>query len=295
MNAEPSWDFYRTFLAVLCHGSLSAAARELGLTQPTVGRHVAALEDAIGAELFTRSQQGLLPTETALALKPYAETLSSTAAALLRVGSGAKDHIAGTVRISASEVVGVEVLAPILARLQEAHPGLTIELSASDSVEDLLQREADIAVRMVAPTQDALLARRIGTIALGLFAHRRYVEKHGVPEDIGALRSHRLLGFDREGAFVRTMKKRYPMLDGISFAFRSDHSIALLNALRAGMGVGFCQLPLARREAELLRVVPAIEVALETWVVMHENLKSSPRYRVTFDALVAGLSDYIRI
>ncbi len=209
-TSEPSWDFYRTFLAVLHHGSLSAAARDLGLTQPTIGRHIDALEEAVGAELFTRSQQGLLPTDAALALKPYAETLASTTAALLRVASGSRDNVSGTVRISASEVIGVEVLPPILAGLQAAHPDLVIELSASDAVEDLLQREADIAVRMVAPTQDALLARRIGIVSLGLFAHRNYLERYGEPKSIGQLRQHKLIGFDRQTAFTRAMLKRYP-------------------------------------------------------------------------------------
>ncbi|MEF0938712.1 LysR family transcriptional regulator [Rhizobium sp. BR 362] len=293
-SSEPSWDFYRTFLAVLRHGSLSAAARELGLTQPTIGRHIDALEETVGTELFTRSQQGLLPTDAALALKPYAETLASTTAALLRVASEARDRVSGTVRVSASEVIGVEVLPPILAELQAIHPDLIVELSASDAVEDLLQREADIAVRMVAPTQDALLARHVGIISLGLFAHRNYLERYGGPKNIAELRHHKLIGFDRQTAYIRTMLKRYPLLDGISFAFKSDHSIALHNALHAGVGISFYQVPLAKRDGNLVRLLPEIELSLDTWVAMHENLKTSPRCRVTFDALVAGLLDYIR-
>ncbi len=292
--SEPSWDFYRTFLAVLEHGSLSAAARELGLTQPTVGRHIDALEQSVGAELFTRSQQGLLPTDTALVLKPYAETLASTTAALLRAASGSKDKVSGTVRVSASEVIGTEVLPPILAKLQAIYPDLIVELSASDTVEDLLQREADIAVRMVAPAQEALLARHIGIICLGLFAHRDYIERYGKPETLEELRRHKLIGFDRQTAYIRMMLKRYPMLDGASFSFRSDHSIALHNALRAGIGIGFYQIPLASRDPNLVQILPEIKVEIDTWIVMHENLKTSPRCRVTFDALVTGLLDYIK-
>ncbi|NLS19566.1 LysR family transcriptional regulator [Rhizobium sp. P40RR-XXII] len=292
--SEPSWDFYRTFLAVLEHGSLSAAARELGLTQPTVGRHVDALEQWVGAELFTRSQQGLLPTDAALVLKPYAETLASTTSALLRAASGSKDKISGTVRISASEVIGAEVLPPILAKLQARYSDLIVELSASDTVEDLLQREADIAVRMVAPAQGALLARHIGIISLGLFAHRSYIERHGKPTTIEELHQHRLIGFDRQTAYIRMMQKRYPMLEGATFSFRSDHSIALHNALRAGIGIGFLQIPLASRDPNLVQLLPKIEVQIDTWIVMHENLKTSPRCRVTFDALVTGLLDYIK-
>ncbi|MFB2561836.1 LysR family transcriptional regulator [Rhizobium sp. IMFF44] len=292
--AEPSWDFYRTFLAVLEHGSLSAAARELGLTQPTVGRHILALEQSVGTELFTRSQQGLLPTDAAMVLKPYAETLASTAAALLRAASGSKDKVSGTVRISASEAIGLEVLPPILAKLQARYPDLIVELSASDTVEDLLQREADIAVRMVAPAQEALLARHIGIISLGLFAHRDYIQRNGKPETVGDLRRHQLIGFDRQTAYIRMMTRRYPVLEGISFSFRSDHSIALHNALRAGIGIGFLQIPLASRDPALVQLLPEIKVEIDTWIVMHENLKTSPRCRVTFDALVTGLLDYIK-
>lgn len=190
-----SWDFYRTFLAVLREGSLSAAARELGLTQPTVGRHVDAMEAALGYPLFVRSPHGLLPTDAALALRPYAETLSATSAALLRAASSQRDAVSGTVRISASEVIGIEVLPPILAKLHEAYPELTIELSASDTVEDLLRQEADIAVRMVAPAQDALIARHLGVVPISFHGHRSYIARRGMPQALTDLADHSLIGY----------------------------------------------------------------------------------------------------
>ena len=297
-----SWDFYRTFLAVLQLGSLSAAARQLGLTQPTVGRHIDSLEEAVGYQLFTRSQQGLLPTEPALAMQPYAENLAMTAAAMQRVASGEIGAIKGTVRISVSEVIGVEVLPPILACLQDEHPGLELELSLSDSLEDLLKRESDIAVRMASPAQDALVARHIGGIPLGLFAHRRYLDRHGVPQSAQDLATHRLIGFDRRTAFVRAAADRirvaapaFPDLDHIRWSYRADNNLAQLAAIRGGVGIGICQVGLAKRDADLVRVLPEVfELPLDTWVAMHENLKSSPRWRVTFDALVKGLLDYVR-
>ncbi|MBB4235526.1 LysR family transcriptional regulator [Rhizobium esperanzae] len=295
MSTEPNWDFYRSFLTVLQHGSLSAAARELGLTQPTIGRHVDALELAIGAELFIRSPNGLLPTDAALALKPYAETLAATAAALLRTASGQRQHVAGTVRVSASEVIAVEVLPRIFGPLQETHPELQIELSASDTIEDLVNREADIAVRMAEPQQDALVVRRIGDIPLGFHAHRRYLERHGIPETIADLANHRLIGFDRQTAYVRMVMKRYPVPEGIKFSYRTDSNLAQLSAIRAGVGIGICQTGLARENPDLVHILPdAFEIPLGTWVVMHESLKTSPRCRATFDALVGGLQDYHR-
>ncbi|PDS76529.1 LysR family transcriptional regulator [Rhizobium sp. L43] len=295
MSTEPNWDFYRSFLTVLQQGSLSAAARELGLTQPTIGRHVDALELAVGAELFIRSPNGLLPTDAALALKPYAETLAATAAALLRTASGQRQRVAGTVRVSASEVIAVEVLPGILGPLQETYPELQIELSASDTIEDLVNREADIAVRMAEPHQDALIVRRIGDIPLGFHAHRRYLERHGIPETIADLANHRLIGFDRQTAYVRMVMKRYPAPEGIKFSYRSDSNLAQLSAIRAGVGIGICQTGLARENPDLLHILPdAFEIPLGTWVAMHESLKTSPRCRATFDALVKGLQDYHR-
>ncbi|SMC61126.1 LysR family transcriptional regulator [Rhizobium sp. RU36D] len=288
------WDQYRTFLAVLSEGSQSAAARALGLTQPTVARHIDALEAAVGKPLFIRSQQGLLPTETALAMQPYAEAMAANAAALARAATVSGDAVAGTVRISASEVVGLEVLPPMLSALQEQHPGLQIELSISDVVEDLLRQEADIAVRMVAPTQAALISRKIGTIPLGFHAHRRYLERHGSPATLHELADHRLIGFDRQLAYVRAMAQRMPEVAAMRFAFRTDSNVAQLAMIRAGGGIGICQRALAARDADLIEVLPGLlDMKLETHVVMHENLKSAPRCRVTFDALVEGFLKYI--
>lgn len=296
---DPSWDLYRTFLAVLREGSLSAAARHLGLAQPTVGRHVDALEQAVGQQLFTRSLHGLMPTPAALELGPYAETLQATASALLRAASASVAEVAGTVRVTASEVIGVEVLPPILAALQETHPGLTIEIVLSNAVEDLLRRDADIAVRMVAPMQEALVAQRVGFVPLGLHARRDYLERHGVPHTPADLERHRLIGFDRETAIVRRFMAGAAAqgLAGFTrarFALRTDNDLAQLALIRAGAGIGFCQLAVARRSPELVRILPEVNgLVLDTWVAMHENLRRSPRCRVVFDALVAGLRRHV--
>lgn len=293
--AEPSWDLYRTFLAVLEEGSLSGAARALGVAQPTVGRHVDALEAAVGFPLFTRSQIGLEPTEGALALRPHAEALAANAAALLRAAGSQGGAIAGTVRIAASEVVGVEVLPPILTMLRERHPQLVIELALSDAIEDLLRRDADIAVRMVAPRQEALVARWIGAIPVGLHAHRRYLDRHGVPSSIEDLAGHSMIGFDRETAAIRSMARRVRGFAREHFALRVDSNLAQLAMVRAGFGIGGCQVGIARRDPALVHVLPdSFALDLETWVAMHENLRGSPRCRVVFDALAEGLAKYIR-
>jgi DNA-binding transcriptional LysR family regulator len=293
MDHAPSWDLYRSFVAVLREGSLSAAARALGLTQPTLGRQVAALEAALGLPLFTRSQHGLMPTEAALELRPYAEALQASADALRRAASGGGSEIRGAVRVTASEVIGAEVLPPILARLREAHPALTIELVLSNRQQDLLRRDADIAVRMVRPAQDALVARRIGEIELGLYGHISYVERHGVPQTLDDLGQHAVIGFDQETAVIRSLRAAGLPLSREMFALRTDNDLAGLAALRAGFGIGACQVGLARRDRTLVRVLTqAFAFSLETWVAMHEDLRASRRCRVVFDALVAGMTDY---
>src|SRR5580698_7072129 len=173
--AEPDWSHFRAFLAVLRDGTLSGAARELGLTQPTLGRQIAELERRLGTALFVRSQRGLVPTDAARDIAPHAETMAAAAGSMLRAASGGASDAAGVVRITASEIVGAEVLPPLLAEFRRAHPDVTIELVLSNRVEDLLRGEADIAVRMVRPSQQALVARRIGTVGLGLYAHKAYL------------------------------------------------------------------------------------------------------------------------
>lgn len=290
MNIEPSWDLYRSFLAVLEELSLSGAARRLGLTQPTLARHLDALEHAIGAQLFLRSQRGLAPTDTALELAPYARALAANAAALLRTASGAAGEVRGAVRISASEVVGAEHLPPVLAALRAQHPRLVVELVLSNQVENVLAREADIAVRMVAPAQEALLARHLPPIRVGLHAHRHYIARKGMPAGLEALTGHDLIGYDRATPAIRAVLARFPMLERAGYALRTDSDLAQLAAIRAGFGIGICQMAIARRDPDLVAVLPkAFALDLPVWIVMHEDLKASARHRVVFDALVEAM------
>jgi DNA-binding transcriptional LysR family regulator len=297
-SSEPNWDLYRSFLSVLQEGSLSGAARALGLTQPTVGRHIDALEQSLGLPLFTRSQSGFIATEAALALQPYAETLASASTALLRAASGMKlgedEEITGAVRVTASEVVSVEVLPPILAKLRTSHPGITIELASSNRIENLLRRDADIAVRMQRPEQDLLVARRIGNIDLGFHARRDYLERHGMPRTWQELAQHALIGMDRESARARKFMPLLGELENGSYAIRSDSDLVHLSSVRAGLGIGICQVRLAQRDPSLVRVLPdLLTIPLDTWLAIHENLRANPACAAVYKALAAGLEDYV--
>jgi len=292
-HQEPGWELYRSFLAVMREGSLSGAARMLGMTQPSLGRHIRELEETLGVSLFARSPQGLSPTDLAHALLPHAQAMASASMALRRTASTRHDAMSGVVRIAASDVIGVEVLPPMLAAFRERHPGAVIELSLSNQVENLLRRDADIAIRMGRPAQEALVARRVGSIVLGLYAHKRYVKAHGRPHTLADLASHALIGFDHETPYIRAMRPAGMPYTREHFALRTDNDLAALAALRAGYGIGFCQCGIAQRDPALLRLLgDRFQLSMETWVVMHEDLRRHALMRALYDHLAAALIEY---
>lgn len=293
MRHEPKWETYRSFRAVMTEGSLSAAARKLGLTQPTLGRHIDELEEALGQSLFTRSQTGLIATQAARELLPHAQAMASAADALIRTASGTEKEERGTVRVTASVFVGTEVMPEILTRFREKHPTIAVELVLSDQSQDLLRREADIAVRMVQPKQEALIARKIGSTSLGLFGHRDYLERYGTPQTLEDVAGHALIGYDKETAFERGLQAMGIPLTREMFSLRVDSDPARANALRAGYGLGLCQIGVARKNPDLVHLLPkAIKIDLPLWMVMHKDLKDVRRVRLLFDFLVESLAAY---
>jgi DNA-binding transcriptional LysR family regulator len=292
---EPGWELFRTFLEVARDGSLSGAARKLALTQPTVGRHIDALEAALGLSLFSRSPHGLTATPAALELVGHAEAMAAASAALRRTASSGAVADRGTVRIAASEMIGCEVLPPMLAHFRQSHPGIVLELALSNRNEDLLRRDADIAVRMVRPRQKSLLARRIGKTGIGFYAHRDYLKRYGIPKTIAELDKHCLIGFDRDDWSLQSLGPLPRKVTRDQFGFRCDSDLAQFAALRAGLGIGGSQYNVARRYKELVPVLAnAIRFELEVWITMHEDMKSTPRIRMVFDHLAAGLSAFVR-
>ena len=293
-QSEPSWELLRTFLEAVRDGSLSGAARRLGLTQPTAGRHIDALEAELGLPLFTRSPQGLIPTPAALDLVPHAETMAAAAAALRRAASGEAATDRGTVRITASEIMGCEVLPAILARFRRRHPKVELELALSNRNQDLLRRDADIAVRMNRPTQKALVVRRIGKTGLGLYAHRDYLVAFGTPKSLADLGGHCLIGFDRDDRSFRSVGSQAAPIGRDQFGFRCDSDPAQFAALCAGVGIAGCQHLLARSRPELVPVLPGeLQFSLEIWLAMHEDLKATRRVRLLFDHLAEGLKAFV--
>lgn len=288
MDASPDWDLYRYFLAVLDSGSLSAAARQLLSTQSTVSRQIARLERQLGVSLFTRSPEGLLPTDAAQRLREPAQAMAQAVAALQQGAQDSAEH--RVLRITVPEVVGVEVLTPLLASYLQAHPCVQLQLSIAEQNEDLLRREADLAVRMTPPLQAALLARRLGSSQVSLYAHRDYVARHGMPQTRAELAAHRLIGYDRNLALHGHWQAQGFPLAAPALAFRSDCAMARLAALRAGLGIGLCHAALAQREPNLLALAPELfAFELGVWVVMHEDQRQHQELKRLFDYLAEQL------
>jgi DNA-binding transcriptional LysR family regulator len=281
---------------VLQAGSFSAAARLRGLTQPTLGRHIESLEQNLGSPLFVRSPRGLTPTDLAESIRPHLEEMASASAAALRDASGASDSSKGVVRVAASDIMGVEVLPQILAGFQDKHPDITIELVLSNKAEDLSRRDADIAVRMVRPTQGSLLARKVGTTEIGFYATPGYIERRGMPASMDELEDgHTVIGFDRH-------RPQLEALAGLDlgreitrdiFDLRTDNDVAQVAAVRAGLGIGAVQHAVARRAGLVPVLANAFHFELEIWIAMHENLKGSKRMRLMFDHLVEGMTAFV--
>ena len=290
----PDWEDQRAFLAVLDTGSLSAAARALGLTQPTVRHRVEALEHAIGQPLFSRGVNGLLPTDEARELAIHVRRMSFASDAFYRAASGAGGKIAGTVRVSMAEFIGIEVMPPLLLPLRERHLALELELVLSNDSADLLGQEADIAIRMHRPRQDALVAKQVGRIPLGFFAAASYLDRYGTPVSAADLATHTLIGSDRSSAdrvFTRELEKR--LGHTLRFGLRTDSHPAQLATMRAGLGIGVAQVPVC--EHDLVRVLPNMVVAeLDVWIVAHEDLRHSRRIDAVFRHLADALARYCK-
>ncbi|MFT6089209.1 LysR family transcriptional regulator [Sulfitobacter sp.] len=284
-NLFSSLDVIPSFHAVMTHGSLSAAARQLGLAHPTVRRHIETLEDELGVQLFTRSANGLTPTQMAHSLMPAAAAVLEEAGALRRIASGSKDAVAGTVRITCSRVLAGFVLPDILGQITRDAPDLRFELVGTDSTENLLRRAADIGVRFVQPTQQALIAKRLPDVELGLFAAPSLPLSDRPIEDLP------FIADDRENRMLPAMAAAgMPVPRNI--ILRSDDPLVQIAHLRAGVGVGICQVKLAARLG-LVRVSPETRHMMPCWLIVHEDQARLRRIAYTFDALKTHLPHLI--
>ncbi|MGV8988591.1 MAG: LysR family transcriptional regulator [Cypionkella sp.] len=280
------WTLYRSFLAVAETGSLSAAARQLHLSQPTLGRHVAELEAALATPLFTRIPKGLVPTEAALALVPAATVMRDAAARLSLTAAGQQEQLSGTVRLTASRVVSHFLLPPMLARLRQAEPGIEIELVPSDSTENLLFREADIALRMYRPTQNDVVIRHLTDLPMAIYGAKDYLDRTGRPQSLQDMQRCAIVGLDRSDLHLRLLTQLGLPLKREDFPVRCDDQLVYWNLVRAGCGLGGAQTIIGDADPLVERAAPFLHLpALPVWLTAPEALRQNPRIRRVMDHL----------
>ncbi|MFD1577172.1 LysR family transcriptional regulator [Ramlibacter ginsenosidimutans] len=290
MNTRFDWNLVRSFLAALDHGSLLAAARALGAAQPTIGRHISELERQWGTVLFERTGRGLVPTEAALRVAQAARAMEGGAEAVSRQLAARDATEAGSVRISASQPIACFVMPPLLARMRLALPQVQVELVVSNAVSNLLRREADIALRMVQPQQQSLVARRIGRVALSACAHRDYLARRGTPSQPAELVQHALVAGDRDETVQEGFRAAGLPVAQEQLVLRTDDLIAQWQAVRAGIGIGFVADYLSRADPQVTRLLPGLKIpSLPLWLVVHREIRSNRRIRSVYEFLVREL------
>jgi DNA-binding transcriptional LysR family regulator len=288
------WQLIRSFLAALDAGSLLGAARRLNTSQPTVGRHIEALEAQLGLTLFERTGRGLIASASALQLADSARAMEAASLQISRRVAGAQKSVGGTVRITASQPVASYLLPPLLARMREVLPDIQVELEASNAVSNLLRREADIALRMVRPDQATLVTKKIGLVRVGAYASRDYLARCGIPQVPTDLLGHAMIGFDKLDDILRGFRASGAPVAREAFALRSDDLIVQWQAVRAGLGIGFLADYMVRQDASVLRVLPAMGLPeLPMWLTVHREIRTNTRIRAVFDFLAANLPEIL--
>ena len=282
----PDWTLIRSFLAVAEAGSLSAAARATGISQPTLGRHIQAIEAALEVALFTRKAQGQALTEAGQALLPAARAMQAAAAELALTAKGHAAGVEGTVRITASRVVSHVILPKVLARIRAEEPGIQIDLVPSDTTENLLFGEADIALRMYRPTQPDLVARQIGELPLSLYAAKSYLDRRGRPASVDDLLQHDFIGQDRLDQIIRVMRQMGMDVGRSFYPVRCDDPLTYVELVRAGCGLGGILRAIGDPDPALERidVIPDLP-RLPVWLTAAPRLRQSPRLRRVWDIL----------
>ena len=289
--ADFDWNQARAFLVTAEEGSLSAAARKLKSTQPTIGRQVAALEAQLGVTLFNRTGRALTLTDAGTELFEHVRGMGEAARSLSLSATGQSQAVEGHVTVTAGDIVSAYFLPKVFSRLRDIAPGITLEIVSSNEVQDLRKREADIAIRHVRPTQPDLIAKKVRTVLGRLYATPRYIERYGLPDSISNLDGAFFTGFEPLPRFLEEIRKTGLALTRDHLPVTSSNSIVLLEVVRRGDAIGILSEDMAELIPEaqvVLEEFPPIPV--EAWLVSHRELLTSRRIRTVFDLLAEELT-----
>ena len=284
------WNQIRAFLATVEEGSLSAAARALGQTQPTLSRQITALEKSLGVTLFERGHRSMELTQPGLELIDHVRAMSEAANRISLTASGRSQAIEGQVTITATNMMATYFLPPILETLREEAPQIEIEIIASNDVRDLKKREADIAIRHGRPDQPDLICKLLRETKAFMYASPAYLERHGRPKNADELAALDFIGFDVNEGVVEILNEIGLPVTLNNFRLNSGSGTVILELIRRGLGVGMLTEDIADFYPELERALPQLPaIPVPVWLVTHRELHTSRRIRLVFDRLAEGL------
>ncbi|MGJ8625566.1 MAG: LysR family transcriptional regulator [Sulfitobacter sp.] len=284
------WNRARAFLVTAEEGSLSAAARALGQAQPTLGRQVSALEEELGVALFERVGRGLVPTPVGLEMLQHVRNMGEAAYGLTRIASGQSHSVEGTVSITASEVTSAYVLPPILAKLRRAYPGIRVDVVATNALRDLRRREADIALRHVAPDDPDLIARKLKPGVARLYAAQTYLDRAGPFDTLEELLRADFIGFEENETLLAGLNSFGVPVDAQRFIACSASHLVQWQLAQQGIGIGVMAQRVGDATSGMVRISKWLEpFRYDSWLVAHRELNTSRRLRIVFDFLVEAL------
>ncbi|MBU2867001.1 LysR family transcriptional regulator [Pacificibacter marinus] len=284
------WNKARAFLVTAEEGSLSAAARALGMAQPTLGRQVDGLEQELGVVLFERVGRGLTLTPSGMELLDHVRGMGEAAGRVSLTAVGQSQALEGSISISASEIYATALLAPIIAKLRVEEPGIQVEIVVSNHASDLLRREADIAIRHFHPTEPDLIAKKIGTADAILYAAPSYIEKLGNPSKPYDLRHADFVNMDRNGLMLKGLNSLGLGLTEANFPLLTESYLVMWELVKQGAAIGILDAYIGDAEPDVVRVLPDLEpLSFPIWLVAHRELTTSRRIRRVYDFLIEEL------
>jgi DNA-binding transcriptional LysR family regulator len=288
--ALEDWNLLRSFIAIYETGTLTEAATRLATTQPSMGRHLRELEAQINETLFVRLPGRLKPNARADALFEAILPMRHSIREAEGLFANMATALSGVVRVAVAETYAYHVIPAILLPLLDKHPELEVELSVSNQTDNLLRRDADIAVRFFRPVQDDLIAVKVGETSLGMYAHEDYLSRHGVPTELELAAGHIVSGNDREPLPRTGVIHGAPPKQPIRFRFRTDFVLAREASAMAGHTMSMMFVDIARTKPQLKRILAdRINLKQEVWLCAHEELKRSPRMRLVWEQLEVSL------
>ncbi|MEL7091846.1 MAG: LysR family transcriptional regulator [Pseudomonadota bacterium] len=287
MTHPPDWDRLRAFLATAETGSYSAAARTLGLTQPTLGRQVAALEAQLGLALFERAGRGLRLTDAGRDLLPEARKMGEAANRITTLAQGRAHALEGTIKLTASDIMSAYTLPGVLAQLRAIAPRLRIDVVATNDISDILAREADIAIRHVRPVEADLIARFVRDMPAHFYASRSYLNDRGTPQSVQDLQDHDFISLGDDAMNAGWLNDNGYPVPLENFRVSANSGIAVWELVRAGFGIFPMWDAAAETDPEIVRLLDGVaDITFPTWLVTHRDLHTSRRIRLVFDFLI---------